>query len=393
MYNILIVDDEIDFLTYLDEALTQMGYEIAGMAITGESAVENARLLRPDLILMNIVMPGRLDGIDAARIIHDEMEVPIIFVSAHSEKKIVDRAKEAGPSAYLMKPVQEEELQIAIELAMYNSQKRSADCKQNSKIIFETDNLQDKRQVEKQMQKMIQTEAIKSLAAAITHQYNNAIMAISGYAQLIDVNYPDHTDLLSYSKSIQQAGKRISTIVGQLSVLTQREERNFQPESISELLQKVLPIIQETSLPGITWETAFDPDCYQIPADSTALQLALYSLVKYLTCTNEGESRTVRVICKNHIMHELSPDSPDNFQLNHYIYLKIQDDGFLPKDEVLKWTPNSYTIPSFSERNMNLFAAYHIIQNHGGNLTLDWESGKGTYVQVYFPAAPPAVTS
>ena len=121
MFNILIVDDEIDFLTYLDETLTGMGYEIAGMAITGESAVENARLLRPDLILMNIVMPGQLDGIEASKIIHDEMNVPIIFVTSQTEKHFIERAKQVNPAAYLLKPVRENELEIAIELALYNS--------------------------------------------------------------------------------------------------------------------------------------------------------------------------------------------------------------------------------------------------------------------------------
>jgi CheY-like chemotaxis protein len=388
MSDILIVDDEIDFLTYLDETLTRMGYEIAGMAITGESAVENARLLRPDLILMDIVMPGELDGIEATRIIHDEMNIPVIFVTSHAEKDIVDRAKQVSPAAYLIKPVRENELEIAIELALHGSRTAASLKEPDSKNIYEPDCVQDMRLVEKQMQKMIQTEAIRSLSATISHQYNNAIMAISGYAQLIDMKYPEHHDLLSYTKAIQHAGKRISSVVSQLSVLTQQENKTFQPESVCELVQKVLPVIQQTSLSGITWETEFAPSGYLISADSERLQLALYSLLKYLTGTNAGEARTVHVICRDLTLHELSTETPGNIHLGHYVYLKIQDDGFLPRDEALKWTPNTYSIPSFSERNMNLFAAYHIIQDHGGNLTLDWEEGKGTSVQVYFPAVP-----
>jgi len=388
MSNILIVDDEIDFLTYLDETLTRMGYEIAGMAVTGESAVENARLLRPDLILMDIVMPGRMDGIEASQIIHDEMHIPIIFITSHAEKNFVERAKQINPSAYLIKPVRENELEIAVELALHNSRTTASITGPNPRNVFEPDTGQDMRLVEKQMQKMIRAEAIRSLSAAISHQYKNAIMAISGYAQLIDMKYPEHHDLLSYAKTIHLAGKRLSGIVSQLSVLTRPEEKTFQPASVCELVQKVLPVIQQNSLPGITWETELAPSGYLISADSANLQLALYSLLKYLTCTNAGDARTVRVICQNLTLHELSTETPENIQLGHYAYLKIQDDGFLPQDETLKWTPNSFTIPSFSERNMNLFAAYHIIQNHGGNLTLDWEAGKGTSVQVYFPAVP-----
>ncbi len=388
MSNILIVDDEIDFLTYLDETLTGMGYEIAGMAITGESAVENARLLRPDLILMDIVMPGELDGIEATRIIHDEMHIPVIFVTSDAQKDFVDRAKQVNPAAYLVKPVRENELEIAIELALHGGRTVAPRIEPDSKNLYEADGTQDMRLVDKQMQKMIRSEAIRSLSATISHQYNNAIMAISGYAQLIDMKYAQHPDLLAYTKAIQQAGKRISSIVSQLTVLTRQEEKVFQPESVCELVQKVLPIIQQTSLAGIAWETEFAPSGYLISADSASLQLALYSLMKYLVGTNAGEARTVRVICKDITLNELSTETPGNIQISHYAYLKIQDDGFLSSDESLKWTPNSYSIPSFSERNMNLFAAYHIIQNHGGNLTLDWEEGKGTFVQVYFPAVP-----
>ena len=391
MFNILIVDDEIDFLTYLDETLTRMGHEIAGMAITGESAVENARLLRPDLILMDIVMPGQMDGIDAAKIIRDEMSIPIIFVTADAEKDLVERAKQVTPAAYLFKPVRENELEIAIELALFNSRAGASLKAPNPESIHEADCGRDMQAVEKQMQKMIQAEAIRSLSAAISHQYNNAIMAITGYAQLIEMKYPEHHDLLTYTNAIQQAGKRISNIVSQLSVVTRQEEKPFQPESVCELIQQVLPVIQQTSLSGITWETEFGPSGYLISADLESLKLALYSLLKYLTGTNAGEARTVRVICKDLTLHELSTETPGNIQLGHYVYLKIQDDGFLPQDEALKWTPNSFTIPSFSERNMNLFAAYHIIQNHGGNLTLDWEAGMGSSVQVYFPAIPPQV--
>jgi CheY-like chemotaxis protein len=391
MFNILIVDDEIDFLTYLDGTLTRMGYEIAGMAITGESAVENARLLRPDLILMDIVMPGQMDGIDAAKIIRNEMSIPIIFITSDAEKNFVERAKQVAPAAFLIKPIRENELEIAIDLALFNSRASASLKAPKPGNIHEIDSSQDMQVVEKQMQKMIRAEAIRSLSAAISHQYNNAIMAITGYAQLIDMKYPENQDLLTYTNAIQQAGKRISNIVNQLSVVTRQEEKPFQPESVCELVQQVLPVIQQISLSGITWETEFASSGYLISADMESLKLALYSLLKYLTGTNAGEARTVRVICKDLTLHELSTEMPGNIQLGHYVYLKIQDDGFLPQDETLKWTPSSFTIPSFSERNMNLFAAYHIIQNHGGNLTLDWEAGMGTSLQVYFPAIPPQV--
>lgn len=389
MPSILIVDDEIDFLTYLDDVLTRLGYETAGMAITGESAVETARLLRPDLLLMDIDIPGPMGGIETAKIIRDEMPAPVIFLLPRYEKNWVERAKPVYPAACLIKPVEEDQLEIAIELALNDSRLSASVNISDHEPIFDPEKNRDKRLLEKQMRKMIRAEAIRTLSASISHQYNNDITAINGYAQLIDIKYPDSPDLVSYSKIIQQAGKRISTIFSQLSVLSQQEEKQFQPESVCELIQKVIPVIQETSLTQVSWETELDPAAYPIAADAESLRLALYSLLKYLTGASTGEARTVQVICQNLSLHELSTETPENIQLNHYVYLKIQDDGFILEDEHKKWTPNSFTVPSFSERNMNLFAAYHIIQKHGGNLTLESENDKGTSVQVYFPAICP----
>ena len=113
---VLIADDEALRLLSLRQQLEGMGHQVVGEATTGNEAVSLARDLKPDLLIMDIRMPG-IDGIDAAKQITAERPVPIVLVTAYSEKSLAERAADAGIFAYLMKPVSEADLLPAIILA------------------------------------------------------------------------------------------------------------------------------------------------------------------------------------------------------------------------------------------------------------------------------------
>jgi PAS domain S-box-containing protein len=120
MKKILVVDDEATITTHLEERLKIMKYEVVGRAPSGELAVEMAKRLRPDLILMDIVMRGKLDGIDAAKIIKAELDIPVVFLTAYGDDKFISRAKNVEPLGYIIKPFQDSALKAAIEVALYN---------------------------------------------------------------------------------------------------------------------------------------------------------------------------------------------------------------------------------------------------------------------------------
>ena len=121
-YKILVVEDEAVIALRLQKRLSEMGYDVPDIAYTGEEAVEKAGCLRPDLILMDVMIPGKLDGIDAAKMIKTEFDIPVIFLTAFSEDKIVKRAKQAEPFGYLLKPFQDREVKAAIEVALYKKE-------------------------------------------------------------------------------------------------------------------------------------------------------------------------------------------------------------------------------------------------------------------------------
>lgn len=103
----------------LEERLTKMGYCVVGMAPSGEEGIEKARCFHPDLVMMDIVMPGRLNGIEAAEIITTELDIPVVFLTAYADDTIIQKAKSVRPYGYIIKPFNELEIKAAIEVALF----------------------------------------------------------------------------------------------------------------------------------------------------------------------------------------------------------------------------------------------------------------------------------
>ena len=114
---VLIADDESIIRLDLREMLTALGYLVVGEAGDGQSAVNVAREVRPELVIMDIKMP-EMDGIEAAHILTEERIAPVLLLTAFSQQELVRRAGEAGVVGYLVKPFRESELVPAIEVAM-----------------------------------------------------------------------------------------------------------------------------------------------------------------------------------------------------------------------------------------------------------------------------------
>jgi PAS domain S-box-containing protein len=118
---IQIVEDEIVVAHDLKSTVEALGYEVPAIASTAEQAVACGRELHPDLVLMDIFLNGDEDGIDAAAIFRDDLEIPVIYLTAYSDESILERAKTTEPYGYIIKPFQERELHSAIEMALFKS--------------------------------------------------------------------------------------------------------------------------------------------------------------------------------------------------------------------------------------------------------------------------------
>lgn len=114
---VVIAEDEAIIRLDLKESLEEEGYEVVGEAGRGDQAVELVRELRPDLVILDIKMPG-VDGLTAAKTIADERLCAVLMLTAFSQREIIEEARDAGALAYLVKPFQKNDLIPAIEVAI-----------------------------------------------------------------------------------------------------------------------------------------------------------------------------------------------------------------------------------------------------------------------------------
>ncbi|MCK5341176.1 MAG: response regulator, partial [Desulfobulbaceae bacterium] len=117
---ILIVEDELIVAKDIENCLTKLGYSMAGIVASGEEAVRKVDELRPDLILMDIILKGEMNGIEAAEEINT-LNIPVVYLTAHADTDTLDRAKTTAPYGYIIKPFDERMLQSTIEITLYKS--------------------------------------------------------------------------------------------------------------------------------------------------------------------------------------------------------------------------------------------------------------------------------
>lgn len=138
----LVCEDQGVTVMAIRKALVRAGYDVVGEAVEGTDAVKRARELKPDLILMDINMPGELDGIAAAKAILAEQAVPIIMLTAYNDDSYVNAALEAGACAYLVKPITSEQLLPAVKTAIARFQAQQ-------QLAHEVEDLQDQLETRK----------------------------------------------------------------------------------------------------------------------------------------------------------------------------------------------------------------------------------------------------
>ncbi|MDZ8223868.1 MULTISPECIES: EAL domain-containing protein [unclassified Nostoc] len=116
--NILVVEDEIIVAMDIQNRLRKFGYTVMGLADSGEEAIKKAANDSLDLVLMDIHLKGKMDGVEAAQIIHNIFKIPVIYLTANADESTLNRAKETEPFGYILKPFKEKELKFTIEITL-----------------------------------------------------------------------------------------------------------------------------------------------------------------------------------------------------------------------------------------------------------------------------------
>ena len=117
----MVVEDEGVVSIDIRNMLKKAGYSIAAIAFQGDEAVTKAEQSSPDLVLMDIGLKGEIDGIEAAKKIRDRFQIPVVFLTGFADEATMSKAREADPSGFIIKPINEEELKKTLEEILYRT--------------------------------------------------------------------------------------------------------------------------------------------------------------------------------------------------------------------------------------------------------------------------------
>jgi signal transduction histidine kinase len=232
---IMIVEDERILALDLAETLDGLGYTVAGMASRAEEAIELARRLDPQLILMDVRLDGDVDGITAAETIRDEHDVPVVFLTAHADDETLQRATSSDASAYLVKPFKAPDLRCVIEIALA---KHATDrrLRENERWLEQT--LQ---------QRTAALEAanreLEAFNYSVAHDLRAPLRGIDSFSQLLIERYSHRLDNegLAYLNRVRTAASRMSQLIDALLSLARVGRSQLQPLDLdfSQLVQSV----------------------------------------------------------------------------------------------------------------------------------------------------------
>lgn len=124
---IMVVEDEWIIANDIKNCLVDLGYMVTSIAATGEEAIEQAGQDLPDLILMDIMLKGEMNGIEAAKEIRLRFDIPVIYLTAYDNQYLVEQAKQTDNYGYLLKPFKDKELHIAIDMALHKRRQDKKD--------------------------------------------------------------------------------------------------------------------------------------------------------------------------------------------------------------------------------------------------------------------------
>ena len=201
--DILVVEDEGIVAQEIKSRLEKSGYKVCAVTHDGQTAIDRAGELLPDLVLMDIRLKGEMDGIEAASVIQDRFNLPVVYLTAYTDPATLERAKIMDPFGYVVKPFETRSLMVSIEIALHRHRS-------------ETERIYREK-----------LEAVLETAGAICHELNQPMMAISGQTELllgtVDLSNPAHERLVKIKSQVMRMGAITQKLMG----ITRYENQGF----------------------------------------------------------------------------------------------------------------------------------------------------------------------
>ncbi|MEG4576537.1 ATP-binding protein [Microcoleus sp. N3A4] len=358
--SILIVEDELLIAKNLSPKLEKLGYQIADIVSSGADAIQRAGELKPDLILMDIVIKGDIDGIETAAIINQELDIPIIYTTAYADDETLQRAENTGSYGYLLKPFKERELHATIKIAL------------------------SKHQEAVSMKTLIALAAAKSenrsrFISMAYHDLNTPLTTIQLSAEMLEDSELQRTPGISNKNldRIKKAVSNMSELLEEILMLSKAESGklslNLNQVNMIDLCKSILEEIQPiaTQKHLVTFHTQAKK--IQADVDAKLVQHLLTNLlsnsIKY---SPNGGTVSLELRCEG-----------------KQVIFCVQDEGIgmTPEyqERLFQQFERGANVGKIKGSGLGLCIVKHIVDLHGGTISVESELDKGTTFIVALP--------
>ncbi len=366
---ILIVEDESIIALDIKTSLLEAGYDVVAIAVCGEDAIALATEHKPNLILMDIRLRGKMDGIEAAAEIVKLSRAPIIFLTAHADKFTLDRAKLTGPFGYLIKPFEDHNLITTIEIALARAEAEAA--------------------VRESLRQQQAFNDVRSrFLAVVSHEFRNPLNSILFSSELLE-RYGDSIEAdrrTLYFRRIHGAVHRMNQLLDDVLIMGEADAGKLEykpaPMDLKQFCQELLSEIQPEETPICPVEFT-----YQVLGQVLGIP------------TSEGPLSLDRKLL-SHILGNLlsnavkysTPGMPVRFQVlvsEQDVLFNIQDQGIgIPEADLASLFSDFHrasNVKAIPGTGLGLSIVKQCVEIHGGTVEVDSVENQGSTFRVRLP--------
>jgi signal transduction histidine kinase len=407
---IMLVEDERIVALNLKQRLTKLGYEIAALATSGASALQEIERSRPDVVLMDINIEGDIDGIETASLIPDEYRTPVIYLTAYSEQATLDRARATNPYGYLLKPFSERELHATIQMVLERRRadaalreseqrleklvsERTAELEERTRALEEQTRQREvaeaavwQAEFDAKLRRAQKMDAIGQLTGGIAHDFNNLLTVIVGNFDCLS-ELPDRSQERAELEDVAlSAALRGSELTGRLLAFARQQPLSPRPVNLNARLPAIISMLERTLGETIQIRTSLAPKLWIADVDASQVEDALVNLaINARDAMPTGGILTIET--RNTALDADYATANIDVIPGDYVALAVSDTGCgMPPDVVERaFEPFFSTKAEGRGTGLGLSMVYGFARQSQGHVKIYSEVGHGTTITLYLP--------
>ncbi|MGL5080739.1 MAG: hybrid sensor histidine kinase/response regulator [Microcoleaceae cyanobacterium] len=364
---ILVVEDEAIVAEDIAGRLEKMGYQVAGIVASGEEAIRLAAQFSPDLVLMDIILQGEIDGIEAAQQVRKQLNIPVVYLTANADDITLKRVGQTSPFGYLLKPFKSKELQVAIEIALSRHQ-AEVDLQ---KMIDTAQHLRQEAEARNHLKSQYVSMASHDLRTPIS------IIKMSAHLLECDSDLISHEKRQRYFQRIYKATDNLTQLLEDVLTLAQAESSETEvyrsPLDVVSFCRDLIEAMQSSA-----------GDCYRL--EFACQQNAIEA--------NLDEKLFWHLL--NNLLTNAIKYSPDNSKVrielstqDQWLELRVQDQGIgiTPEEQTQLFQPfyRAKNVGKIPGTGLGLAIAQRAVDLHHGKIEIESQLNQGTTFIVTLP--------